>query len=813
MFTFSANKNNLVATTTNPIRTVIFSSLFLASSLAFWTQATAQSYAESNDDSAPVSHEHSQATMLALTLDSQSTVPPANAPGASGTGTISVDTNTGAISGSVTVTGTTGRPTVAHLHRGGVGEAGPVVIGLESNSDGSVWSFAQGATLDAVGIQDFTDGNLYINVHTEANAPGELRVQLARSAQLLNDGNSAPVTLTLTLDSQTTVPPADAPNASGTGNVTVDTNTGMISGSVTVTGTTGQPTAAHVHRGGAGEAGPIVFNMDGNADGSVWTIAEGSTLDAAGMQDFLDGNLYINVHTEANAPGELRAQLVSNTLVSLTLSLDPESTVPPANAPGASGTGSVSVDTATGAISGSVSVSGTTGQPTVAHVHEGGVGEAGPVVITMTSNADGSMWTIPEGTTLNAEELQSFINGNLYINVHTEANAPGELRAQLIENAPTTLSLTLDSQSTVPPANAPGASGTGSVTVNTNTGAMSGSVTVSGTTGTPTAAHVHRGGVGEAGPIVFNMIANDDASVWTIEEGATLDAAGIQDFLDGNLYINVHTVANMPGELRAQLVQGNANALGLRGEVYSSSALELFWNRQPAPVVAYRVDQAGSESVVVNGTSFFVQGLASNSTIRFTVTALDADNNTFNTESIDLTTNNDGIAAVAVENLRGEVYSTSAIELFWDVAGPAIGSTFAIFRDGVMVGTTDGRSFFEESLDSATTYTYVIEPQSGGVSATIMLTTRDGIANLSTGLGVDGQVYSSSAVEVFWQRVDAAVLYRIERDGALIDERDALSFFDSGLAAETGFNYQISALSSTGDVLATESIELVTTRD
>jgi len=231
--------------------------------------------------------------------------------------------------------------------------------------------------------------------------------------------------------------------------LTVDITTGAISGSVTVSGTTGQPTAAHVHQGGVGDAGPIVVGMEGNEDGTVWSIADGATLDADGIDAFIAGNLYINVHTVANAPGELRVQIVDSSPVVLSaLQLNPDITVPPANAPGASGSGSITVDTVTGAISGSVTVSGTTGQPTAAHVHQGGVGEAGPIVVGMESNGDGSVWTIPTGSALDTSGIEAFVNGNLYINVHTEANAPGELRVQLVDQNTLTLSmLQLDSTS------------------------------------------------------------------------------------------------------------------------------------------------------------------------------------------------------------------------------------------------------------------------------------------------------------------------------------------------------------------------------
>jgi len=156
--------------------------------------------------------------------------------------------------------------------------------------------------------------------------------------------------------------------------------------------------------------------MEGNEDGTVWSIADGATLDADGIDAFIAGNLYINVHTVANAPGELRVQIVDSSPVVLSaLQLNPDITVPPANAPGASGSGSITVDTVTGAISGSVTVSGTTGQPTAAHVHQGGVGEAGPIVVGMESNGDGSVWTIPTGSALDTSGIEAFVNGNLYI--------------------------------------------------------------------------------------------------------------------------------------------------------------------------------------------------------------------------------------------------------------------------------------------------------------------------------------------------------------------------------------------------------------
>lgn len=125
-----------------------------------------------------------------------------------------------------------------------------------------------------------------------------------------------------------------------------------------------------------------------------------------------------------------------------------------------------------------------------------------------------------------------------------------------------TLSVVLDSTSTVPPANVVGATGEGSFSVDTSTGAFAGSVTVTGVSGTPSAAHIHRGASGVAGGVAVGLVGNADGTVWTIPEGEALAAEDIQAFSDGELYVNVHTAANPAGELRSQLVDADAAAAG-----------------------------------------------------------------------------------------------------------------------------------------------------------------------------------------------------------------------------------------------------------
>jgi hypothetical protein len=91
------------------------------------------------------------------------------------------------------------------------------------------------------------------------------------------------------------------------------------------------------------------------------------------------------------------------------------------------GTGTI-VIAADKSVSGSLKTTGIEG--TVAHIHVGAPGVAGPPIITLTKGADGT-WTVPAGSKLTDDQYASFKAGNLYVNVHSAAHPPGEIRAQL----------------------------------------------------------------------------------------------------------------------------------------------------------------------------------------------------------------------------------------------------------------------------------------------------------------------------------------------------------------------------------------------
>lgn len=115
-----------------------------------------------------------------------------------------------------------------------------------------------------------------------------------------------PVSLTTTLSGPAEVPPAPA-SGHGTAKISIDTAAGQLCYELTATGSD-RPTMAHVHKGAAGIAGPVVVPLDAPASGASkgCATAPGDALAAivAHPSDY-----YVNVHTAQYPKGAMRGQL------------------------------------------------------------------------------------------------------------------------------------------------------------------------------------------------------------------------------------------------------------------------------------------------------------------------------------------------------------------------------------------------------------------------------------------------------------------------------------------------------------------------
>ena len=115
-------------------------------------------------------------------------------------------------------------------------------------------------------------------------------------------GSGRPLSATLTGAAEVPVP--GDPDGSGTARFSLNQGQGTVCWEVTWTGID-PPTAAHIHRGTADVAGPVVVPLDPIAGG----CAEG--VDRALIKEIRQrpGAFYANVHNEALPGGAIRGQL------------------------------------------------------------------------------------------------------------------------------------------------------------------------------------------------------------------------------------------------------------------------------------------------------------------------------------------------------------------------------------------------------------------------------------------------------------------------------------------------------------------------
>ena len=202
---------------------------------------------------------------------------------------------------------------------------------------------------------------------------------------------------------------------------------------ITVTGLSGPITGAHFHGPApAGEAGPVIFDITdtfaGNHARGAWI---GLTKD--NIHDLMKGMMYLNVHTEANPPGEIRGQIHGFGRVGIGYTaLSGFNEVPPVETD-AVGTGVFRFVDDGRAISiwYKVTVAGLSGPITGAHFHGPAMeDENAPVIFDITETFDGDH---AEGVwePLPREQLAHLVRGGVYVNIHTAANPPGEIRGQV----------------------------------------------------------------------------------------------------------------------------------------------------------------------------------------------------------------------------------------------------------------------------------------------------------------------------------------------------------------------------------------------
>jgi hypothetical protein len=212
----------------------------------------------------------------------------------------------------------------------------------------------------------------------------------------------------------------------------------------------------------------------------------------------------------------------------------------------ASGVARVNVARESGALSGSVTLSGLTAKSVT--LNEGFAGTSGDAVLALAPHSgQAGVWDVPAGAQLTPQQAAALEQGRLYVIATSAAYPNGEVRGQL---APQSIRVTFTALKSSPEAAAALGSGVSAVAATTlDTGA--GTLTV----------HVSSLGVEEttAAAVTSGTAKLAELSRDTIEPGhwstelARVTAADIESFKAGGWAVSVAAAAAPQGALRAQI--------------------------------------------------------------------------------------------------------------------------------------------------------------------------------------------------------------------------------------------------------------------
>lgn len=338
--------------------------------------------------------------------------------------------------------------------------------------------------------------------------------------------------------------PAVATNGQGLAIFTFDENKSTMYVNVSLSSLSGPLTGMHIHEGDEGENGPVVIDLTSILQGNR---AKGAI--PVSRDDFaklINGEYYINAHTEMHPGGEIRGQIRLETDTRFSARLSGANEVP-AVATDGNGLFIANLSHSGNLVSFNMVFQGLSSDVTGAHIHNAPAGTNGGVIFDLGPFIFGNVILGTWDPTGYLDELRA---GNLYVNVHTVNNPGGEIRGQLVLEEGLLFDAILDGDQEFPSVETDGR-GVALVTVTPDLDSVSYYILFDSLSGPATSAHFHSGIAGVSGGPVIDI--SDDINGNTISGSMPISMDLLNAMLEGGLYINIHTDSNPGGEIRGQV--------------------------------------------------------------------------------------------------------------------------------------------------------------------------------------------------------------------------------------------------------------------
>ncbi len=501
-------------------------------------------------------------TVFTSTLSGSNEVPTNTTTAAYGEITATLNGTTLTVEGNFD--GLEGNYSASHIHAGLAGQGGGVVFTLtatvDTDSKGGTYATADNTfslTTDQVAMLEGRE--LYVNIHSEGYASGEIRGQLTPQAD---------ATFRTNLSGAFEVP---AVKTMASGGLVFELNGDSLFVSGSFKDLSSAYSASHLHIGTTGTNGGVAFTLNATLEtdsqsGTYLASENRFELTASQKTSLMNREFYVNVHTANNASGELRGQVTPPVKASFYASLSGTAENPSIKTAAAgavtvelSPSDSIIVSGAFANLEGNFDASVAGGS----HVHAGHAGASGGIELSLTADV---AVDLKSGTYLysdnkflaTTDQITKLMNRELYVNIHSTTHASGELRGQVLGDATAYFKTKLNGLHENPAVVTMGY-GAVNLEINGTTAIMTGGFADLGST--YDASHLHEGGVTANGGVVTALtatVSQDTAGQYSVASNTyTMTEAQITALYDEGTYVNVHTAGEAGGEIRGQLLFGD----------------------------------------------------------------------------------------------------------------------------------------------------------------------------------------------------------------------------------------------------------------
>ncbi|MAC04830.1 MAG: hypothetical protein CL671_08990 [Balneola sp.] len=453
----------------------------------------------------------------------------------------------------------------SHLHAGMAGEAGGVLFTLNATVDtdgkGGTYTTANNTfTLTSGQVDTLKARGIYVNIHSETYGAGELRGQLAPQADVVFRTNV----------SGTQEVPAAKTMASGALILELNGDSLFVSGSFN--GLSSNYSASHLHTAMAGSAGGVAVTLNAavaadNKSGVYLASENRFELTTDQKTALMNRGIYVNIHSENFASGELRGQVTPPVTASFFASLSGSAEIPSANT---NAGGAVVVELTT---DDSLVVTGTFAElqgdfdASIAggsHLHASHSGTNGMVDFLLNAEVEANLkagaYLVKDNKfAVDASQIETLLNRGYYVNIHTSAFGAGELRGQVLGDASAYFKTNLSGLHEQPKPVITDAFGAVNVELTGNRAIVTGGFEA--LSSTYLSSHLHSGNVTASGGVEVTLnatVAGDTSGVYEVSNNTyTFTETQLDAISNQGLYVNIHSQTEQGGELRGQLLFGD----------------------------------------------------------------------------------------------------------------------------------------------------------------------------------------------------------------------------------------------------------------